>query len=79
MSKNSLEVSAEHKEESKDKKKNHLSHISYRIMSLTENIITSQVKAKLSNNILNITLPKPTDSKQEIYLSTIVFLFNNLG
>ena len=60
---NSLEVSAEHKDESEDKKKNYLkkerSQVSYfRTLPLSENVIASKVKAKLSDGVLDITLPK---------------------
>jgi HSP20 family protein len=60
---NSLEVSAEHKEESEEKKKNYLrkerSHVSYyRTLPLAENVISGKVKAKLADGILDITLPK---------------------
>ena len=60
---NSLEVKAEHKEESEEKKKNFLrkerSHISYhRTLPLSENVVSAKVKAKLTDGVLNITLPK---------------------
>jgi HSP20 family protein len=60
---NSLEISAEHKEESEEKKKNYLrkerSHVSYyRTLPLSENVISGKVKAKLTDGILDITLPK---------------------
>ena len=60
---NSLEVSAEHKEESEKKKKNYLrkerSHVSfYRTLPLSEKVVSGKVKAKLSDGVLNITLPK---------------------
>ncbi|HUT05509.1 MAG TPA: Hsp20/alpha crystallin family protein [Nitrosopumilaceae archaeon] len=60
---NSLEISAEHKEESEEKKKNYLrkerSHVSfYRTLPLSENVVSGNVKAKLTDGILDITLPK---------------------
>jgi HSP20 family protein len=60
---NSLEVSAEHKEESEEKKKNYLrkerSHVSYyRTLPLSENVVSGKVKAKLTDGVLDITLPK---------------------
>lgn len=60
---NSLEVSAEHKEESEEKKKNYLrkerSHVSYyRALPFTENVVSGQVKAKLTDGVLDIVLPK---------------------
>lgn len=60
---NALEISAEHKEESEEKKKNYLrkerSHVSYyRTLPLSENVVASKVKAKLTDGVLDITLPK---------------------
>ena len=60
---NSLEISAEHKEESEEKKKNYLrkerSHVSYyRTLPLSEKVVSGQVKAKLTDGVLDITLPK---------------------
>jgi HSP20 family protein len=60
---NSLEVSAEHKEESEEKKKNYLkkerNQMSfYRTLPLSENVVSAKVKAKLSDGVLEITLPK---------------------
>lgn len=60
---NSLEVSAEHKEESEDKKKNYLrkerSQVSYfRTLPLSEKVVSGKVKAKLTDGVLDITLPK---------------------
>ena len=60
---NSLEVKAEHKEESEEKKKNFLrkerSQVSYkRTLPLSENVVSGKVKAKLTDGVLNITLPK---------------------
>jgi len=60
---NSLEMSAEHKESSEEKKKNYLrkerSEVSYyRALPLSENVVSGQVKAKLDDGVLEITLPK---------------------
>ena len=60
---NSLEISAEHKEESEQKKKNYLrkerSQVSYfRTLPLSENVLASKVKAKLTDGVLDVTLPK---------------------
>ena len=65
---NSLEVSAEHKESSEEKKKNYLrkerSQVSYyRALPLSENVISGQVKAKLVDGVLDVTLPKSKESK----------------
>ena len=68
VTENSLEVSAEHKEESEDKKKNYLkkerSQFSYyRTLPLSENVVASKVKAKLSEGVLDIILPKSKPAK----------------
>ena len=60
---NSVEVSAEHKEEEEEKKKNYLrkerSEVSYyRTIPLPEKVHSNRVKAKLTDGVLNITLPK---------------------
>lgn len=65
---NALEISAEHKETSEEKKKNYLrkerSQISYyRALPLAENVVSGQVKAKLVDGVLDITLPKAKQSK----------------
>ena len=65
---NSIEISAEHKEESEEKKKNYLkkerSNVSYyRTLPLSEDVISGKVKAKLSDGVLEITLPKSKPSK----------------
>ena len=65
---NSIEISAEHEEESEEKKKNYLkkerSNISYyRTLPLPENIVSGKTKAKLSDGVLEITLPKSKPSK----------------
>lgn len=76
VTENSLQISGEHKEESQEKKKNYLrkerSHISYyRTLPLSENVIAGKVKAKLSDGVLDITLPKskPTAIKQKKSIS----------
>ncbi|QUC64572.1 Hsp20/alpha crystallin family protein [Nitrosopumilus sp. K4] len=67
---NSLEISAEHKEESEEKKKNYLrkerSHVSYyRTLPLSEKVVSGKVKAKLSDGVLDITLPKSKPTKTQ--------------
>lgn len=63
VSDNSIEVSAEHKESSEEKKKSYLrkelSNVSfYRTLPLPEPVKSNQAKAKLNDGILEITLPK---------------------
>ncbi len=60
---NSVEISAEHKQEKEEKKKNYLkkerrevSH--YRTIPLSEKVVSGKVKAKLTDGVLTITLPK---------------------
>ena len=65
---NSLEVSAEHKEESEEKKKNYLqkerSHVSYyRTLPMSEDVVSGKVKAKLTDGVLDIVLPKAKPTK----------------
>ncbi len=60
---NSLEVSAEHEEEEEEKRKNFLrkerSEVSYyRTLPLPEKVVASKAKAKLTDGVLNITIPK---------------------
>ena len=69
---NSLEISAKHKEESEEKRKNYLrkerSHISYyRTLPLPEKVKAEGVKAKLADGVLDIILPKanPTTSQKK--------------
>lgn len=62
---NSLEVSAQHKEEEEEKRKNYVrkerSEISYyRTVPLPEKIVSGKAQAKLSDGVLNITVPKET-------------------
>jgi len=69
---NSLEVTAEHKEESEEKKKNYLkkerSQVSFfRTIPFSEKVVSGKVKAKLSDGVLDIILPKskPTSVSQK--------------
>ena len=67
---NSLEVSAEHKEESEEKKKNYLrkerSHVSYyRTLPMSEDVVSGKVKAKLTDGVLDVTLPKAKPTKTQ--------------
>ena len=62
---NSIEISAKHKEESKEKKKNFLrrerSEVSYyRALPLSEKVKSDQAKAKLTDGVLDVTIPKIT-------------------
>lgn len=73
---NSIEVSAEHKEESEEKKKNYLrkerSQVSYyRSLPLSEKILSDKVTAKLTDGVLDITLPKlkPTETQKKKSIS----------
>ena len=72
---NSIEISAKHKEEKEEKKKNYLrkerSHVSYyRTVPLPERVKSSQAKAKLQDGVLSITIPKakptPVPKKKSI-------------
>ena len=60
---NAIEISGEHKEEAEEKKKNYLrkersqSSI-YRTVPLSEKVISGKTKAKLTDGVLTITLPK---------------------
>jgi HSP20 family protein len=63
VSDNSLEISAQHKEEEEEKKKNYLrkerSEVSYyRTLPLPEKVVSDKTQAKLTNGVLNITIPK---------------------
>jgi len=67
---NSVEISAEHKEESEDKKKNFLrkerSQVSYyRTLPLPGKVVSGKTKAKLSDGVLEITLPKAKPTKAQ--------------
>lgn len=62
---NSLEISAQHKEQEEEKKKNYLrkerSEISYyRTLPLPEKVVSDKTNAKLTDGVLNITIPKAT-------------------
>jgi HSP20 family protein len=62
---NSVEISAQHKESSEEKKKNFLrrerSEISYyRTLPLPEKVNSSQAKATLTDGVLDVVLPKTT-------------------
>lgn len=76
VTENSLQISGQHKEESEEKKKNYLrkerNQISYhRTLPLSEKITTSKVKAKLTDGVLEIILPKskPTKIQQKKSIS----------
>lgn len=63
VSDNVMEIHAEHKEESEEKKKNYLrkerSEVSYdRVLPLPEKILQGKVTSKLIDGVLEITLPK---------------------
>ncbi len=63
-----IDIRAEHKEESEEKKKNFLrkerSNVSYkRILPLPDKIIPARVKSKLTDGILEIILPKAKPTK----------------
>lgn len=60
---NSVEISAKHKEEQEEKKKNYLrkerSQVSFfRAIPLPEKVVSGKTKAKLTDGVLDITLPK---------------------
>lgn len=60
---NSLEITAEHKAEKEEKKKNYLrkerSQVSYyRTVPLPEKVKSNQAKAKLEDGVLTVTIPK---------------------
>lgn len=62
---NSVEISAEHKEESEEKKKDYLrkerkSVSYYRRLPLLEKVDSSKAQAKLNNGILTVDIPKVT-------------------
>ncbi len=73
VTENSIEVTGEHKEE--EKKKNYLrkerhSISYYQTIPLSEKIIPSKVKAKLTDGVLDVILPKskptPTPKKKSV-------------
>lgn len=60
---NSVEISAKHKESQEEKKKNFLkkerSEVSYyRTLPLPEKVLSNRAKAKLTDGVLNVTIPK---------------------
>ena len=62
---NSVEISAQHKESSEEKKKNFLrrerSEVSYyRTIPLSEKVNSTQTKATLTDGVLDVVLPKTT-------------------
>ena len=66
---NTVEISAAHKEEESEKKKNYLwkerSSVSYyRVLPLPEKVASGKAKAKLTDSTLNITLPKATPTQK---------------
>jgi HSP20 family protein len=70
ITENSVEVSAEHKEEGEEKKKNFIrkerSQISYyRVLPLPERVDSSKATAKLTDGVLDITLPKTTPTQKQ--------------
>ena len=74
---NSIEISAAHKEEESEKKKNYLwkerSAVSYyRALPLPEKVISGKAKAKLTDSTLNITIPKATPTQKPKKKSIIV-------
>jgi HSP20 family protein len=65
VSDNNVEISAEHKEEKEEKKKNYVRKerrtFSYhRSLPLPEKVDSSKAKAKLNNGILSVEIPKIT-------------------
>ena len=70
ISENSIEISARHKDESKKNNKNFLkkerTELSYyRVLPLPVKVLSGKAKAKLSDGILTITLPKVNPTKQK--------------
>ena len=70
ISENSIEISAEHKDESKSKRKNFLkkerTELSYyRVLPLPVKVLSAKARAKLSDGILSVTLPKVNPTKQK--------------
>ena len=70
ITENSIEVSAEHKKEEEEKKKNFVrkerSQVSYyRVLPLPERVDSSKAIAKLTDGILNITLPKTNPTQKQ--------------
>ena len=72
---NSVEISAGHKESKEEKKKNYLrkerSEVSYyRTLPLPEKVLSNKAKAKLTDGVLDVVIPKvkptPKPKKQHI-------------
>ncbi len=62
---NAVEISAQHKEEEEEKRKNYVrkerKEVSYyRTLPLPDKVDSSKAKAKMNNGILNIEIPKMT-------------------
>lgn len=81
---NSLEISAEHKESSEEKKKNYLrkerSKVSYyRTLPLPENVVSNKVKAKMTDGVLEVILPKTkphqNQKRDQLLCNNFSFLF----
>lgn len=69
VTENAVEISAQHKEEEHEKKKNYVrkerKEVSYyRLLSLPEKVISSKAKAKMNDGILNIEIPKLTPTQK---------------
>lgn len=69
VSDNSLEVSAQHKEEGEEKKKNYIrkerSETSYyRTIPLPEKVVSNKTQAKLTDGILNVVIPKSVPTQK---------------
>ena len=70
ISENSVEISARHKDESKKNNKNFLkkerTELSYyRVLPLPVKVLSAKAKAKLSDGILNVIIPKVNPTKQK--------------
>lgn len=66
---NSLEISAQHKEEGEEKKKNYIrrerSQMSYyRTIPLPEKVLSDKAQAKLADGILSVTIPKSVPAQK---------------
>jgi len=77
ITENSIEICAEHKDESEEKKKNFLrkerSEVSYyRTLPLPEKVLADKAKAKLTDGTLNITLPKAKPTPKPKKKSVVV-------
>ena len=70
ISENSVEISARHKDESKKNNKNFLkkerTELSYyRVLPLPVKVLSAKAKAKLSDGILSVIIPKVNPTKQK--------------